>query len=120
MCIRDSMRCGCTYREIWTLDGGICELEPYDYKGFRYAEIRFGSGVKILEIRFLIRHYPMEDSLCTLRTTEEKLAGIFSMCRNTVKYGTQEAYLDCPTREKGQSLGDAVVTSCLLYTSRCV
>lgn len=109
--VRCDMRCGCTYREIWTLDGGICELEPYDYKGFRYAEIRFGSSVKILEIRALIRHYPMEDSLCTLRTTEEKLAGIFSLCRNTVKYGTQEAYLDCPTREKGQYLGDAVVTS---------
>ena len=109
--VRYAMRCGCCYREKWTLDGNICELEPYDYKGFRYAEIHFGSGVKILDVSVLVRHYPMDDSLCRLRTTDEKLAGIFHICRNTVKYSTQEAYLDCPTREKGQYLGDAVVTS---------
>lgn len=109
--VRFDMRCGCCYREIWTLDGGICELEPYDYKGFRYGEIRFGSRVEILEVCAEVRHYPIEDALCTLKTTDEKLAGIFSICKNAVKYGTQEAYLDCPTREKGQYLGDAVITS---------
>lgn len=36
---------------------------------------------------------------------------IFELCKNTIKYGTQEGYLDCPTREKGQYLGDAVISA---------
>ena len=28
-----------------------------------------------------------------------------------MRLGTQENYVDCPTREKGQYLGDAVVTA---------
>lgn len=108
--VRYDMRCGCCYREIWTLDEGVCTLEPYDYKGFCYAEIKGEEGVEILDVQVRIRHYPMDDTLCTLET-DYPLNGIFSICKNAVKYGTQEAYLDCPTREKGQYLGDAIITS---------
>lgn len=105
------MRCGCRYEEIWTLDDGICTLEPYDYKGFRYARIIPDSGVMIEEIKGLARHYPMDETLCTLKSSDSRLDRIFAICRNGVKLGTQEGYLDCPTREKGQYLGDAVVTA---------
>ena len=44
-------------------------------------------------------------------SSEKRLEQIFSICKNAVKYGTQEGYVDCPTREKGQYLGDAVVTA---------
>ena len=53
----------------------------------------------------------MDESLCELKTEEKTLENIFQICKNAVRLGTQENYVDCPTREKGQYLGDAVVTA---------
>ena len=109
--VRYDMRCGCTYQETWTLDQGANTLVPYDYKGFRYVQLEMEAGVAIREIFFEVRHFPMNENLCTMKSSHPWLEKIFGICKNAVKYGTQEGYLDCPTREKGQYLGDAVVTS---------
>ncbi len=108
--VRCELRCNCTYEEVWTLNGRVCNLEPYDYKGFRYAELIPENGAKILDAEVLVRHYPMDPDACTLSCSDKNLEAVFEICKNGVKYGTQEAYLDCPTREKGQYLGDSVVT----------
>ena len=105
------MRCNCRYEEIWTLADGESELEPYDYKGFRYAWIKTEEGVEILDAILRIRHYPLYEEVCTLETDHPILDQIFQLCKSTIKYGTQEGYLDCPTREKGQYLGDAIISS---------
>lgn len=109
--VRYEMRCGCKYEEIWTLDDGVCKLEPYDYKGFRYCCLQGEEGIELLDVKISIRHYPFDDTLCTIQTEDERLKQIFELCKNTIKYGTQEAYLDCPTREKGQYLGDALISA---------
>ena len=109
--VRYDMRCNCRYEEIWTLDNGVSTLEPYDYKGFRYARIIPDTGVRIENIKGLVRHYPMDTGLCTVKSSDGNLDRIFAICKNGVRLGTQEGYLDCPTREKGQYLGDAVVTA---------
>ena len=109
--VRYEMRCNCTYRELWTLADGVCELEPYDYKGFRYAMIKPKKGVTIKDIYVVTRHYPFDESSCEIQASEKKLEQIFAICKNAVKLGTQENYVDCPTREKGQYLGDAIVTA---------
>ena len=108
--VRYKMRCNCTYKEEWILAEGICNLEPYDYKGFRYGEVVVEEGVELLEIKALVRHYPMVDNLCILKSDGAYLEDIFRICKHGVRLGTQEAFLDCPTREKGQYLGDAIVT----------
>ena len=56
--VRCEMRCNCSYHEIWTLSDGCCSLEPYDYKGFRYAKLLPGKGVNIRGIFVQTRHYP--------------------------------------------------------------
>lgn len=109
--VRWNLRCGCAYREEWILGEGISEYVPYDYKGFRYAELITGTSVEIQRIRIQIRHYPLDESRCTLRTDAPYVEQIFRICRQAVRLGTQGGYLDCPTREKGQYLGDAVITS---------
>ncbi len=109
--VRYEMRCNCTYEERFILNGKTCRNEPYDYKGFRYAQLILDSGVKIRNIKIEVRHYPLVDSCCTLKSSDPLLEQVFQICKNGIKYGTQEGYLDCPTREKGQYLGDAVVTS---------
>ncbi len=109
--VRYEMRCNCTYKEEWILDEGEHTLEQFFYKGFRYVWLVLEQDVEIKEVWAKIQHYPLVDELCRFSCSNKKLEKIFQMCKNTVKYGTQEGYLDCPTREKGQYLGDAIVTA---------
>ena len=109
--VRHQMRCNCDYEECWTLHKGVCRFEGYDYKGFRYAELICDEQLHFQNIEAVIRHYPLREELCCLHTDDPQLDRIFLICKNGIKYGTQEGYLDCPTREKGQYLGDAVIAA---------
>lgn len=109
--VRYELRCNCTYKEEWTLDEGENTLEQYFYKAFRYVWLVPEKNIQIKEVWTRVQHYPMEEDGCTFSCSDKKLEKIFQMCKNTVKYGTQEGYLDCLTREKGQYLGDAIVTA---------
>ncbi len=106
--VRYDMRCYCKYEETWTLSGGEYTYENYDYKGFRYVEILSGEA-EILSVEAVVRHYPFDEDFCFLESKNQTLVNVFNICKNAVKWGTQESYLDCPTREKGQYLGDALV-----------
>lgn len=126
--VRSSMRCNCNYEEEWILREGENTYESYDYKGFRYVSLsacpeadmernasaskwQIPAEIKITGFEAIVRHYPMEEDACTLKCDDEWTEQIFQICKNAVKFGTQEGYLDCPTREKGQYLGDAIVTA---------
>ena len=109
--VRYQMRCNCTYEETWTLADGICTLDQYDYRAFRHVELLVPRGVELLGIRALERHYPLDESLCTVESSDRWLGRVFDICKRGVELCTQDAYLDCPSREKGQYLGDSVVVS---------
>ena len=110
--VRYMMRCNCRYEEFWTLGEGQCLMEQYDYKAFRYlALIPSDPGVRITEVTALVRHARFDDAACTLSCDDPVLEQVFTLCKNGVKYGTQEVYTDCPSREKGQYAGDMTVTS---------
>lgn len=109
--VKYEMRCNCTYEEKWTLREGGCTYENYDYKGFRYVELLFDETVEIKSVKALMRHYPFDEAYCKYEGHDEKLKAIFDLCKYTVKLGTQENYVDCPTREKSQYLGDAIITA---------
>lgn len=108
--VRYEMRCNCEYKEEWILAEGESILEQFDYKAFRYVELIFADTTQIEEVWAAVRHYPMEE-VVKLSSSKKELEDIFRICKNGVKYGTQEAYLDCPSREKGQYLGDSIVTA---------
>lgn len=109
--VRYHMRCNCDYEEFWTLDDGECLLRQYDYKAFRYVCLEMEEGVELLELSGSIRHFPMDDALCTLETSDKVLKSVFELCKNGVKCGSQEVYVDCPSREKGQYAGDMTITT---------
>lgn len=111
--VRFDLRCNCRYEETWTLAEGVSVLHPFDYKAFRYAELLGldAPGVELRACWVWERHYPMEEELCTLSCGTDQLEDIFRICKNAVRCGSQEGYLDCPSREKGQYLGDAVITA---------
>jgi hypothetical protein len=119
--VRFAMRCNCTYRETWTLSGSADdELDFYDYKAFRYVEVLPAPGVRVDTESFgaVVRHYPLDDEACRFHSSDEMLNAIWSICRNGVKYGSQENYVDCPSREKGQYLGDnTIITHSHAYLS---
>jgi len=110
--VRYNMRCNCNYKDTWTLSGAKDVLEFFDYKAFRYVEVISRAGTVIPEsICAVVRHYPMDEEKCIFKSSNQLLNSIWNICKNGVKYGTQEVYVDCPSREKGQYLGDATVTS---------
>ena len=107
--VRYDMRCNCKYEEKMILSGGRDTLMQFDYKAFRYAEILYSDSVTLENIKMRVRHYPFSKS-CEYNTENERLRSVLDLCINTVKYSTQERFLDCPTREKGAYLGDLMVS----------
>lgn len=107
--IRYDMRCNCLYEEEWLLSGNLDILNQYDFKAFRYAELVLPQGVKVNNVKMVIRHYPFAQTF-KYETDNNDLKKIIELCTNTIKFGVQEAYYDCPTREKGQYLGDLAVS----------
>lgn len=109
--VRYNMRCNCKYEEFWTLDDGVCAINQYDYKAFRYVQLELDDDIELLNMHAMVRHFKLNDSVCTLETSDEILKSVFELCKNGVRCGTQEVYVDCPTREKGQYAGDLTITS---------
>lgn len=109
--VRYNMRCNCTCEELWTLADGENTLSQYDYKGFRYAAVIPLDGSELISVAAEVRHYPFDGDYCDLLTDNKELKAVWDICKRAVKYGCQEVYVDCPTREKGQYSGDMTVTS---------
>ncbi len=104
-----SMRCGCQYEEKWILARGKSVYHPCEYQAFRYVEILHDPGVRVQSVQVTQRHYPMGHARLTCG--KDQVGEIFEICKNAVRCCTQEGFLDCATREKGQYLGDAIITA---------
>lgn len=100
-------RCNCVYQEFWTLSGAAeCELEQFDYKGFRYVEVRNATAPLSRANAWVdARHYPRPDDI-RFRSTDPLLDRIWTLCAEALTWCAQEGSVDCPNREKGQYLGD--------------
>ncbi|MDE6723087.1 MAG: family 78 glycoside hydrolase catalytic domain, partial [Eubacterium sp.] len=108
--IRFNLRCNCKYEETCILNQGENTIDQFDYKALRYVEIIAESDVSIDDFELLVRHYPFPEHSFELDTSDKILQQVFNLCKNTIKYGTQEVFVDCPTREKGQYIGDVFIS----------
>ncbi|HYE07994.1 MAG TPA: family 78 glycoside hydrolase catalytic domain [Planctomycetota bacterium] len=119
--VRHAMRCNCDYRDTWILSGADGdEVDLVDYKGFRYAELLPQPGARIdaASVAARVRHYPFDCGAFAWRSDVPRLDAIVALCVETVRWGAQDALLDCPTREKGQYLGDVTIAGLAhLYAS---
>jgi len=110
--VRHKMRCNCDYSEYVILSGECDTVEQYDYKAFRYFSLRPEDPDTVIEdVLVRVRHWPFDDGACTIESNDPILDSVFRLCKNGVKYGSQEIYVDCPSREKGQYSGDMTVTA---------
>lgn len=110
--VRFDMRCNCRYQEVWTLSGEEDRFEPFEYKAFRYVEV-IGPAGDVLHadsFRAVVRHYPFDPDACRFESDDAMLERIWQICERGVQLCAQENYVDCPSREKGQYLGDNTVT----------
>ena len=107
--IRWHLRANCNYREYFILSGKEDVLNEFDYKSFRYVELRAPKGVNFDGIRVVARHMPFElKKACRYDDTWSK--AIWNLCVRSLKVGVQEQIMDCMEREKGYYLGDGCYT----------
>lgn len=99
--VRFDMRCNCVYRDVWTLRDGVQTIEFYDYRAFRYGEvIVFSDTVTLGAIRAVVQHYPFDDTAASFHSSDDDLNALWDISAYSTKVGTQDLYMDCPSREK--------------------
>ena len=106
--VRYEMRANCVYQEFPILSGREETIEFYDYRAFRYMEVLDAPAEP--EVWVDVRHHPFDPDAATLSASDDLLVSIWQLCKNGVQFGSQGSFLDCPSREKGQYLGDALIT----------
>lgn len=108
--VRFIMRCECDYYDECTLSGREDEFEFFDYKAFRYVQVECdGDAFEPNGLCVMVRHHKFDEK-CTMKSDIPNIEDIWGICRNALKYSVQEGYLDCPSREKAQYIGDFTVT----------
>lgn len=108
---RYELRANCTYEDRITLSDSETLLEYFDYKGYRYAEILHPpKNFDPATVCTIERHYPFPERSARFTCSDEGMNRIFEICKTGVRIGTQDTYYDCPTREKGGFVGDALIT----------
>lgn len=103
----DKMRAGSRY----IARGKDDDFELFDCNGFRYATILLhGIEGAVTLHRFAVREhlYPWEGE-AAFRCDDEALNRIFNAGVRTVQLCSQDAFVDCPTREQRAWVGDGVV-----------
>lgn len=109
--VRFELRANCTYKDVHTLSGDKDLVEYFDYKGYRYLEILgVSENFNEDEVYTLCRHYPFPQRHAAFECSDERMNKIWDICVQGVKIGTQDTYYDCPTREKGGFVGDALIS----------
>jgi len=105
--VRYDMRANCLYQEFPILSGNEEIVAFYDYRAFRYMEVLDAPGEP--EVWVDARHYPFAPEAVRFGASDTLLEDIWELCRNGVRWGAQGVFVDCPSREKGQYLGDALI-----------
>lgn len=107
--VRYKMRANMTYEERPVLSGNTDIIPFYDYRAFRYMEILNAPVEPVLWVA--VRHHPFDATESDLTSSDPSLTQIFNLCKNTIQMASQGGFVDCPTREKGQYLGDTVIAA---------
>ena len=88
---------------------GAQTFEAYTYLGFRYLEVDApGEHLGPTQLDAYARHSAMPDeNAATFTSSVPMLDKVWELVRHTALYVSQEQFVDTPTREKGQFLGDS-------------
>jgi len=80
-------------------------FRPFNYLGIRYFEVEDPGEVP--DVTLFASHNEVPDRhAATFESDDETVDDVFEMARHSALYGSQEQFIDTPTREKGQFLMD--------------
>ncbi|MFF5262733.1 family 78 glycoside hydrolase catalytic domain [Actinomadura viridis] len=92
----------------YTQRDGDQTFRAFTYEGFRYFEIAPGGGAEPEDISAVVQHTDVDLArTARLKTSDAGVDAVYDLMRRSALYGSQSQFLDTPTREKGQFLGDA-------------
>ena len=90
-------------------DKGRQTFTTGDTFGFKYMVIRCAAGkVKLLAVKLINRIYPF-DVVGRFNSNDQLLNDIWQMGVRTVQTCSEDAYVDCASRERTEWLGDGVM-----------
>ena len=79
-------------------------FQPFTYEAFRYLQV-----AEPADITAELQYTDVDPArAATFHSSDATLDAVFDLTRRSALYGSQEQFLDTPTREKGQFLADAV------------
>jgi len=84
-------------------------FRPFNYLGVRYLQIDDpGEELDPDQVALVARHNEVPDlDAAAFDCDEDTVEAVFDLARHSARYGSQEQFIDTPTREKGQFLADS-------------
>jgi hypothetical protein len=110
-------RDGVHYADRYTCRPGEQEFRTFDRRAFRYLQLDVWNAPEGLELDGLdivLSTYPVEYK-GAFECSDERLNRIWEIGRWTCQLNMEDAYTDCPWRERGQWWGDARVEALINY-----
>ncbi|MEN3307145.1 MAG: alpha-L-rhamnosidase [Micromonosporaceae bacterium] len=101
---------GSDMRYLYTQKPGAQVAQPFTYWGWRYLEISDpGERLSSHQIAAVVQATDAPaDHAATFRSGNPTLDAVFQLMQHSALQTAQNVFLDTPTREKGQFLGDAI------------
>jgi hypothetical protein len=99
---------GSNMRFYYTEAAGAQTAQPSKYWGWRYLEISDpGQKLTAKDISAVVQNTDAPHA-ATFNSSNTTLNSVFTLMQRSALQSAQDTFLDTPTREKGQFLGDAV------------
>jgi alpha-L-rhamnosidase len=90
------------------LDGGMAVFQPMVYLGMRYFQVdNSPNALNTENVKFICRHFELDPSRSSFNSSNDMLNQVWNLMKHSLTLGTQDSFVDTPTREKGGFLGDS-------------
>lgn len=91
----------------FVLNGSEAIFNPHVYLGMRYLQIENApNNLSKENVSFVTRHYGMDTTRSEFISSIPMLNNVWNLMCHSLVVGSQEGFVDTPTREKGPFLGD--------------
>jgi alpha-L-rhamnosidase len=111
---------GTNMHYYFILDGGTAVFQPQVYLGMRYIQVN-NSPIALTtgNFKFISRHYELDPSRSDFQSSNYMLKQVWDLMKHSLTLGSQESFVDTPTREKGGFLGDSWSIGVPSMTTMC-
>jgi alpha-L-rhamnosidase len=101
-------------------DGDMAVFQPMVYLGMRYFQVKNSPNALNTEnVKFICRHFELDPSRSSFHSSNDMLNQVWDLMKHSLTLGTQDSFVDTPTREKGGFLGDSWSIAVPAMTTMC-